>query len=87
MYTMIWYAIYDLRPGSTVGPILTYPEHTRGPAQHKFSDALPLLQRQTYIQLSMRHSHTAYSPDKLCGWQYLPNQFHCSDTLNSKQFM
>ena len=30
IYTLIWYAFYDLRPGNGVGPILTAPEPTRG---------------------------------------------------------
>ena len=30
IYTLIWYAFYDLRSGNGVGPILTAPEPTRG---------------------------------------------------------
>ena len=30
IYTLIWYAFYDLRSGNRVGPILTAPEPTRG---------------------------------------------------------
>jgi len=30
IYTLIWYAFYDLRPGNRVGPILTIPEPTKG---------------------------------------------------------
>ena len=30
IYTLIWYAFYDLRSGNGVGPILTAPEPTWG---------------------------------------------------------
>ena len=30
IYTLIWYAFYDLRSGNGVGPIPTAPEPTRG---------------------------------------------------------
>ena len=30
IYTLIWYAFYDLRSGNGVGPILTAPEPTQG---------------------------------------------------------
>ena len=30
IYTLIWYAFYDLRSGNGVGPILTAPKPTRG---------------------------------------------------------
>ena len=30
IYTLIWYAFYDLQPGNGVGPILTAPEPTWG---------------------------------------------------------
>ena len=30
IYTLIWYAFYDLRSGNRVGPILTAPEPTQG---------------------------------------------------------
>jgi len=36
IYTLIWYAFYDLRPGSGVGPILTAPEPTQGYAEMKY---------------------------------------------------
>jgi len=29
-YTLVWYTLYDLRPGNRAGPILTAPQPTAG---------------------------------------------------------
>ena len=47
IYTLIWYAFYDLQSGNGVGPILTAEEPTRGPVILNHVSLKTKLQRDT----------------------------------------
>ena len=50
IYTLIWYAFYDLQPGNGAGPILTDPESTQG------NDTLSVTIRVHIVRSTMTQS-------------------------------
>ena len=61
IYTLIWYAYYDLRSGNGVGPILTAPEPTRGLISRLSTDLFyRLLQCQIYSCSELQRGEAAF---------------------------